>query len=104
VTPPVTPPAVAPSTATEQPEAEDTESPEVLGVQAFGDDDSSGGSDDSTSPSSSSPQSQQLPTAVNAGAPGATPVGPSPVEALLGLLMVLVGGALARLGWRHVRG
>ena len=77
----------------------------MLGVQAFGDDDDSGaGSNDSTSPSSSSPQSQQLPTAVNAGAAGTTPVGPSPMEALLGLLMVLVGGALARLGWHRVRG
>jgi hypothetical protein len=100
---------VQPSDATEQPtdaeDSEDSESPEVLGVQASDDDDDSGaGSDDSTSPSSSSPQSQQLPTAVDAGAAGATPVGPSPTEALLGLLMVLLGGALARLGWHRVRG
>jgi hypothetical protein len=78
----------------------------VLGVQASGGDNDSGAcaNQGGTSPSSSSPQSQQLPTAVNAGAAGATPVGPSPMEALLGLLMVLVGGALARLGWHRVRG
>ena len=47
---------------------------------------------------------QQLPTAVNAGVDGSTPVGPSPLQVMLGLLMVLVGGAAARLGWHRIRG
>ncbi|MFC7358834.1 hypothetical protein [Nocardioides astragali] len=65
----------------------ETAAPEVLGVQAFG------------------TSKQQLPTAVNAGATGeASPTGISLTQSLLGLLLMLVGGTAARLGWVRVRG
>lgn len=75
----------------------------MLGVQASGGNNGPGANQGSTGPASSAPQ-QQLPTAVNAGLDGSTPVGPSPVQVVLGLLMVLLGGAAARLGWHRIRG
>jgi hypothetical protein len=104
----MTSPTTAPTTSpTQQPqESDDTESPEVLGVQASsgGNNAGPGANQGGSGPASSAPQSQQLPTAVNAGAEGTTPVGPDPVQVLLGLLMVLIGGAAGRLGWHRLRG
>jgi hypothetical protein len=79
----------------------------VLGEQAFADDDDNDGgnaTEDSTSPSAAPAQQQQLPTAVNAGLDQAQPVGPSLAQALLGALLVLLGGVCARLGWLRARG
>lgn len=77
----------------------------MLGEQAFADDDDNAGSDnDSTNPSVAPSQQQQLPTAVNAGLTGAEPAGPSSTQVLLGALLVLLGGVLARLGWLRARG
>ena len=93
---------------TDEPEVqpEETDEPEVLGEQAFDDDDNDGGntSDDSTNPPAAPSQQQQLPTAVNAGLSGAEPAGPSTAQLMLGALLVLLGGIVARLGWLRARG
>jgi hypothetical protein len=69
-----------------------TSAPEVLGEQAFAE-----------TAAQQAPQSQQaLPTSVNAGAEGQSPM--SGTTSLLGLLLVLLGGVSARLGWTRVRG
>ena len=103
--------------------SEETDAPDVLGEQASGEDDDSsagtddagtddagtddaGSDDDGTAPEvlGAAAQQQPLPTAVNAGLrASAAPVGPDAVQVLVGLMTLLLGGAVARLGWRRAR-
>lgn len=81
----------------ESPEEVPQEVPEVLGVQAFG----NGGAEIQQQET----QQRELPTAVNAGAPGAArPAGVSLIDSFLGMLLVLLGAVTARLGWIRARG